>query len=143
MYQVLVKRFDKTLPFPERKTAGAVAYDLGARLETTIEAHSFGLIPLNVAIKFPAGYWILMAARGSTHKLGLLMANGIGIFDEDFCGDGDEYQFPAYNPTDQAVTITRGQRIAQIMILARPEIELLEVESLDAPNRGAFGTTGK
>jgi len=71
-----------------------------------------------------------------------MAANGIGVGDNDYCGDNDEYHFPAYNFSDQPVTITRGTRIAQMMILPVPPVELIEVSSLNNADRGAFGTTG-
>ena len=53
-----LKRFDKTLPLPVHKTAGAVAVDLCARLDVDIDPKQIAYIPLNVAIKIPDGYFI-------------------------------------------------------------------------------------
>ena len=117
--------------------------DLCARLETVIQPQSIGYIPLNVALEIPEGSSVLMAARSSLHKAGLMAANGIGIFDWDFKGDNDEYQFIAYNFTQEAVTIERGQRIAQIMAMKQEKITFEEVEKMGALDRGGIGSTGK
>jgi dUTP pyrophosphatase len=139
---IRIKRFDTSLPMPEYKTAGAAAFDLVARLDITIEAESIGYIPLNVAIEVPKGYWVMLAARSSTHKTGLMLANGVGVMDSDYCGDNDEYKLVVYNFTKEPVTVTRGQRIAQAMVLPVPQIDIEEVEHLGNADRGAFGTTG-
>ena len=139
---VKVKLFDKTLPLPAYKSNGAAGADLCARVETKIEPRSIGYIPLNVALEIPHGYWVLLVARGSTHKHGLFLANGIGVGDYDFRGDNDEYHFAAYNFTDSVVTIERGQRIAQMIVMPCESMEIELVESLQSENRGKYGSTG-
>lgn len=140
--QIKIKRFDKSLPLPAYKTHGAVALDLCARVNTEILAHQIGYIPLNVAIEIPENYWVMVAARGSTHKLGILPVHGFGIGDWDYCGDNDEYLFPVLNFTDKTVVVEKGSRVAQMMINKYEKVDILEVEKLDGPNRGGFGTTG-
>ena len=137
-----IKRFDKSLPLPVYKTAGAVAVDLCARTDFTIESHQIGYIPMNVAIEIPDGYFILQSARSSTHKLGLMAINGVAIFDRDYCGDNDEYHFAAYNFTDKPVTIEKGTRLCQILLIKCENFDFNEVDVMDNPSRGGFGTTG-
>ncbi|MDD4106471.1 MAG: dUTP diphosphatase [Candidatus Shapirobacteria bacterium] len=137
-----IKRFDKSLPLPVHKTAGAVAVDLCARTDFTIESHQFGYIPMNVAIEIPDGYFILMAPRSSTHKLGLMGLNGVGVFDRDFCGDNDEYHFIAYNFTDSSVSIEKGTRLCQLLLIKCENFDFQEVDKMESVNRGGFGTTG-
>ena len=137
-----IKRFDKSLPLPVHKTAGAVAIDLCARTDFTIESHQFGYIPMNVAIEIPDGYFILMAPRSSTHKLGLMGLNGVGVFDRDFCGDNDEYHFIAYNFTDSSVSIEKGTRLCQLLLIKCENFDFQEVDKMESVNRGGFGTTG-
>lgn len=139
---VKIKRFDTELPLPEYKTGGAAAVDLMARQNLTIQPHQVGMVPLNIALKLPPGYWVLMAARSSLFKKGVMMANGIGVGDEDFSGDGDEYHAALLNYTDQPVTIERGDRIVQMLLMTKQVFEWEEVEKLDATNRGGFGSTG-
>jgi dUTP pyrophosphatase len=142
MVNIKLKRFDKDLPLPEYKTAGAAALDMYARTSLTIQPGEVKLIPLNVALEIPRGYFVLIANRSSTYKLGITCVNGIGVGDSDFSGDNDEYHFPALNYTDQPVTIERGTRVCQILILAADHVQVTEVESLGNADRGGFGSTG-
>src|SRR5687768_16428876 len=101
---IRIKRFDESIPLPEYKTSGAAAVDLAARVTTSIDPKEIKLIPLNVAIDMPEGYWALLAPRSSTHKMGITSANAIGVVDSDYKGDNDEYLFAAYNFTNKTVT---------------------------------------
>lgn len=140
--KVAIKRIDTELPLPEYKTTGAAAMDCVARVDTTIAPGEIGYVPLNVAIKLPKGHFVLLIARSSLHKRGLMLANNVGIGDEDFCGDNDEYQAALYNFTDASATVTRGDRIVQMMVLPFDRVEWQEVTTLGEPDRGGFGTTG-
>lgn len=137
-----IKRFDTSLPLPEYKTAGAAALDLYARETIHISAHSVGYVPLNIALQLPENAWALLAARSSLHKKKLMMANSIGIGDRDFCGDGDEYKAALYNFSDEPVTIERGERIVQLIILTQQKVMLVEKEQFGTTDRGGFGSTG-
>jgi dUTP pyrophosphatase len=141
--KLATKLFDTTLPLPEYKTSGAAAFDLYAREETTIPAHGVGYVPLNIALQLPPDHFALLAARSSLHKKGLMMANGIGVGDFDYRGDGDEYKAALYNFTDQSVVVERGERIVQLIVLSRPKVELLQKEAFTDKDRGGFGSTGK
>lgn len=143
LVKVKIKRFDKTLPIPEYKTTGAAAIDLAAREDMAIAPKEIGYIPLNIAILIPAGCVGILAARSSTHKIGLMAANGIGIIDSDYSGNNDEVLFAAYNFTDKEVKVEKGTRVAQYMLVNFSKMEIEEVESLDSPDRGGFGSTGK
>jgi len=140
--KIRIKRFDKTLPLPEYKTAGAAAFDFASRERVEIVPKSVGYVPLNVAVELPEGFVLLVAPRSSTHKKGLLMANSVGIGDPDFRGDGDEYRAAYYNYTDAPVVVERGERIAQGLIKAIDKVEWEEVDFLGNATRGGFGTTG-
>lgn len=141
--KIKIKRFDKDLPLPVHKTSGAVAVDLCSRLDFTIEPKAIAYIPMNVAIKIPDDYFILQAPRSSTHKLGLMGVNGVGIFDRDFCGDNDEYHFAAYNFTDTPVTIEKGTRLTQLILIKCENFDVEETDSMGSTDRGGFGTTGQ
>jgi len=140
--KIKIKRFDKELPLPRYQTQGAVALDLYARETVKIEPGEVKLIPLNIALEIPKGYFVLLANRSSTFKLGITCVNGIGIGDHDFCGDNDEYMFPALNYTKKKVTIERGTRCCQMLILPVAEVNVEEVDNLENPDRGGFGSTG-
>lgn len=142
--QLKIKRIDKSLPLPEYKTNGAVAFDLTARIDIEIESRAIALIPLNVIIEIPKGYTIILAPRSSLPiKKGLLIPNGLGIFDQDYCGPEDEWRLEVLNFTDKKVKIEKGERIGQGLILPIEKAEWLEAEKVDKPNRGGFGSTGQ
>ena len=141
--KIRIKRFDKSLPLPEYKTSGAAAFDLTARISLEIPSRKVGYIPLNIACETPEGYFLLLAARSSTHKKGLILVNGIGIGDPDFTGDEDEYVAAYLNFTDNAVQIEAGERIAQGMFVKFKKAEWEEVDSLGNKIRGGFGSTGE
>lgn len=140
--EVYIKRFDTGLPLPEYKTAGAAAMDLCVRETKIVAPRTTEVFSLNVAIKPPPGHFVLMAARSSLQKRGLMLANGVGILDEDYAGDNDEYHAALYNFTDEPVEVKRGERVTQIMMLPYDTVNLKEVASLGTPDRGAYGTTG-
>jgi dUTP pyrophosphatase len=137
-----IKRFDKTLPLPVHKTAGAVAVDLCSRISVDIKPKEIVYIPMNVAIKIPQGYFVLLAPRSSTHKLGIQGINGVGIMDRDYCGDDDEYHFAVRNFTNSPVHIDKGTRLCQLVLIKCESFEFDEVDSMNVPSRGGFGTTG-
>ena len=61
--QVKIKRIDKTLPMPEYKTDGAVAFDLYSRTKETIEPNEFKLVPTNLIVEIPEGYMVISVLR--------------------------------------------------------------------------------
>lgn len=117
--------------------------DLATSEEVCLGAGEYKNIPLGVSMELPAGYYAEVAPRSSTFKTwGILMANSIGIIDNDYCGDGDIWHFAAL--ATHYVKIPKGTRIAQFRIVKKGEpIEFVPVESLGNANRGGFGTSGK
>lgn len=140
--KLLIKRFDKTLPLPAHKTPGAVAVDLCSRLDMDIKPKEIAYIPMNVAIKIPDGYFILLAPRSSTHKLGIQGINGVGVMDRDYCGNDDEYHFAVRNFTDNSVHINKGDRLCQLILIKCENFEFDQVDTMPDTSRGGFGTTG-
>ena len=115
--------------------------DLRCAKDVVIRGGEFCLIPLGVAMELPEGYEAIMAPRSSTHKYGILSANSIGIIDESYKGDNDEWHFPAYAVRD--TYIPKNARIAQFRIIEhQPEVTLREVETLGNDDRGGIGSTG-
>ena len=140
---VRVKRIDPTLPLPQYATAGAVAFDLCARATVTIAPGETARVPCNVVIEVPPGYALIVASRSSTPaRKGLLKANGVGIIDQDYCGDSDEIQALFYNVTAAPVTVERGERIAQALLVPAPRVAWEEVAQFGGDDRGGFGSTG-
>lgn len=138
-----IKRFDKNLPLPEYKTSGAAGFDLSAREAMTILPHEIGYVPLNIALEPPEGYFVLLAARSSLHKKGLMCANGIGIIDRDYAGNEDEYKAVLHNYTDKPVYIAPGDRLMQGVFVPHIRAEWEEVDDMGNKSRGGFGTTGE
>lgn len=117
--------------------------DLRAAEDIEMKAGEFKLIPLGVAMELPKGYEALVAPRSSTFKkMNILLANSIGIIDESYKGDGDEWHFPAYAVKD--TYIRKNERICQFRIIQhQPLIHLLEVDHLGNEDRGGIGSTGR
>ena len=141
--QVKIKRIDPDLPLPRPETDGAAGFDLITREDTTVEPGKFGLVPANVIVEVPRGYALIVAARSSTPKrTGLVLPHGIGIIDSDYRGDDDEIKVQVWNTTDAPVTVARGDRIAQgILLKIEPVSWLVETETF-GETRGGFGSTG-
>ncbi|MBI2109356.1 MAG: dUTP diphosphatase [Parcubacteria group bacterium] len=140
--KVRIKRIDKALPLPEYKTEGAVAFDFASRIEIKIAPRAIAYAPLNVVIEPPEGFMLLIAARSSLHKKGLMLANSVAIMDRDFCGDEDEYYAVLYNFSDTEASVSRGERIAQGIFKEYKKAEWEETDTMKNPSRGGFGTTG-
>jgi len=141
--KVKIRRIDKSLPLPAYATAGAAGLDCCARKNITIAPKSIGYIPLNICVQPPKNHFVVLAARSSLHKYGLMLANGIGIADEDYCGNNDEYKAAVYNFTDKPILIKKKDRVAQIIFRPYDKIQWKEVKKMGDHNRGGFGTTGK
>ncbi|KKW42914.1 MAG: Deoxyuridine 5'-triphosphate nucleotidohydrolase Dut [Candidatus Magasanikbacteria bacterium GW2011_GWA2_56_11] len=141
--QVKIKRFDPSLPLPDYQTPGAAAFDIYSRIPATIKAGETAFLPTNLIIATPPGYMLMISARSSSaKKKGLTMRNGIGIIDQDYCGNADEIHLLAYNFTDHEVTIERGERLAQGIFVKIDRADWLETETMSAESRGGFGSTG-
>ena len=117
--------------------------DLRAAEDIVMKAGEYKMIPLGVAMELPNGYEALVAPRSSTFiKYDILLANSIGIIDETYKGDNDEWHFPALAVND--TIIHKNERICQFRIIEhQPLFILKEVESLNNPNRGGIGSTGR
>jgi dUTP pyrophosphatase len=141
--EVRIKRIDTSLDLPDYHSDGAVFFDLLVRETTRIEPGKVALLPLNVVVQTPPGYFLLLVPRSSTPlKKGLLIPNGIGVIDQDYCGDDDEVKLLVYNFTDKAVTVERGERIAQAGFVPVARATWTEVSTMAVKSRGGFGSTG-
>ena len=142
--KINIKRIDKTLPLPKYETAGSVGFDLICRESASIAPHSIVLIPANVIVETPLGYMLMVCLRSSTpRKLGLMMPQGVGIVDNDYCGEEDELKIQVYNFTEEVVNVERGSRIAQAIFVRVGTVEWNEVEQMTATSRGGFGSTDR
>ncbi|MBR4140140.1 MAG: dUTP diphosphatase [Lachnospiraceae bacterium] len=117
--------------------------DLRAAKEMELKAGQYAMIPLGVAMKLPEGYEAHIVPRSSTYKnYGLIQTNHMGVVDESYCGDNDQWHMPVYALRDTVIHV--NDRICQFRIMEhQPKIVFEEVEALSAPDRGGFGSTGK
>ena len=116
--------------------------DLRASEDIELKAGEHRLIPLGVSMKLPRGYEALVAPRSSTFKhYGILLTNSIGIIDNSYCGDDDEWMITVYATRD--ATIKKNDRVCQFRIVKnQPKIYFDEVKTLGRKSRGGFGSTG-
>lgn len=116
--------------------------DLRAAEDIIMYGGEYKLIPLGVAMELPSGYEALVAPRSSTfEKCGIVMTNSIGVIDETYKGENDEWHFTAFAMWD--TKIHKNERICQFRIIEhQPLIHLKEVECLGNDDRGSFGSTG-
>lgn len=122
-----------------------VMCDLAASETVELKKGEVKVIPLGVSMKLPYGDFGIVVPRSSTClKHGIMMANSIGIIENEYCGDGDVWGFVAYAIRD--TVIEQGTRIAQFMPSPLvPDWDMIrfeEVESMPYADRGGYGSTG-
>ena len=140
---VPVVRLDPSVPLPRYETAGAAGVDLASNADVTIAPGEVALVPTGLVLAVPAGHFLGVFARSSTPlKRGLMVANGVGIVDSDYCGPKDEIKIEVVNFTERPVTICRGDRLAQGVILPFVRADFIESPEAPGATRGGFGSTG-
>lgn len=138
-----IKRLQPGISLPEPATTHAAGFDLASAVDLDIPPRSVRLVGTGLVIAVPEGHFLGIFARSSTPlKRGLMVANGVGVIDADYCGPDDEIKIQVLNITDAPVTVARGDRIAQGILLPCPRIEWEEVAEMSVPTRGGFGSTG-
>ena len=125
-------------------TEHAAGFDLRAAVadSVSIAPGEIRIIPCGFCMALPEGYEAQVRPRsGLASKHGLTMINAPGTIDADYRG---EVQVPLINHGKEPVEITRGMRIAQMLIVPVPKVDLVEVEDLGETKRGrgGFGHTG-
>ncbi len=139
--KVNIKRFEKDLPLPEYKTSGAAGFDLYSRENINLKSGETVLIPSNLVIKIPRGYFLLILGRSSTPiKFGLFVFPG--VVDPDYCGEEDEIKISVYNLSCKRVEIAAGTRIAQGIFVKISKPRFAETAKMSRKSRGGFGSTG-
>jgi dUTP pyrophosphatase len=132
------------IPLPSYETAGSVGMDLAAAVddEVIVDPGARCLIPCGFYLALPPGYEAQVRPRsGLAVKHGLSLVNTPGTIDSDYRG---EVKVPVINHGAEPFTITRGMRIAQMIVMPVPRVELVEVAELPetARGEGGFGHTG-
>ena len=137
---IIVKRVGD-VPIPERIAVGDWI-DLCNSEDVSINTFECKPIPLGVCMKLPEGYEAHLLPRGSTYKnFGIIQANSMGIIDESYCGDNDQWFMPAIALRD--TTIPKGSRICQFRIMPKMEkVKFVETFQMLDKDRGGYGSTG-
>lgn len=140
--KIYIKYFTEGM-IPIEKIEKGDWVDLRAAEDIEMKAGEFRVIPLGVGMILPDGYEAHIAPRSSTYKnYGIIQTNSIGMVDNSYCGDGDEWKMAAYALRD--AVIRKNDRICQFRIVEKqPELEFVTVEHLKDTDRGGFGSTGK
>lgn len=143
MEQIKIKYFSQEIEKLDYIEGKSDWIDLRASEEVTLKKGEFKLIPLGVAMELPKGYEAHLVPRSSTYKnFGIIQANHCGIVDGSYCGDNDMWRMPAIAMRDTVIHV--NDRICQFRIMKnQPTITFEEVEHLEGPDRGGFGSTGK
>ena len=133
-------RLDPAVPLPRYETSGAAGFDLASNADMTI-----ALVPTGLVIQVPPGHFLGIFARSSTPlKRGLMVANGVGVVDEDYCGPNDEVKIQVLNFTSAPVQVKKGDRLAQGLFIPIVRAEWHESDlDLREGSRGGFGATGR
>jgi dUTP diphosphatase len=145
MLRVRIRRLDASVPLPGYQTDGAAGFDLAASEDLVVPPSSIALVPTGLVIQVPVGHFLGVFARSSTPlKRGLMVANGVGVIDRDYCGPADEIKIQVLNFTSGPVQVKKGDRLAQGLLLPVTHAVWEEVEGdLREGSRGGFGATGR
>jgi dUTP pyrophosphatase len=137
------KRLDPQIPLPQRSHAGDAGLDLRSAVDVLVGPGERAMVPTRLSVAIPEGHAGLVLPRsGLASRHGLTMANAPGLIDAGYRG---EIICAVVNlDRDQAVQIRRGDRIAQLVVVAVPDMSPSFVEELPPSSRGGggFGSTG-
>ena len=139
--EIKVKYFDKEIDKLEKISKGDLI-DLRSAETVEMKAGEYRLIKLGIGMKLPKGFEAHVYPRSSIFKnFGIILANSVGIIDNSYCGDDDQWCFPAIALRD--TIIHKNDRICQFRIMEnQPELEFIEVDKLDDVSRNGIGSTG-
>ena len=139
---IKIKYFDQEIEKIQKISKGDWI-DLRCAERVELKAGEYKLLRLGVGMILPDGYEAHVLPRSSTpSKFGIILANSMGVIDNSYSGDADEWRFPAVAIRD--TVIEKGDRIAQFRIMKnQPRIIFEEVEHLNEVSRGGIGSTGK
>lgn len=142
MVNIKIKYFSDDIQRLEYIDGKSDLIDLRAAEDIEMKEGEYKLIPLGVAMELPNCFEAHIYPRSSTYKnFGILQANSVGIIDNSYKGDDDQWMFPAIAVRD--TVIHKNDRICQFRIVRnQPEIVFNEVKHLKESNRGGFGSSG-
>ena len=145
MLDLPVLRLDPDLPLPAYARAGDAGIDLVAREDVTLApAGGRALVATGIAIALPAGYaGLVQPGGGRAGKRGVAVVNTPGLIDSGYRGEL-KVCLINHDPTEPC-EVTRGERIAQLVVQAVEHVTFVEVDTLDDSERGdkGFGSSGR
>lgn len=115
--------------------------DLRSGITVTYTKGQYLHIPLGVAMQLPEGHSALIVPRSSSFKKwGFIQTNSVGVIDNSYCGDNDEWELPIF--CFRSGVIYQNDRICQFRIIPNCPVKLETVKLLGNANRSGFGSTG-
>ena len=143
LFELKIKYFDDKLIKLDYIDGKSDWIDLRSAVDVELKAGEFCLIPLGIAMEIPKGYEAHVVPRSSTFmNFGILQTNHMGVIDNSYCGDNDQWHFPAIAMRDTHIHF--NDRICQFRIVEnQPILVFREVEHLGNADRGGIGSTGK
>lgn len=138
--EIKIKYFTDIQPIEKIEKGDFI--DLRSAEDIDLDAGDFAIIKLGVGMKLPEGYEAHIVPRSSTYKKwGIIQTNSVGIVDNSYSGDNDQWMMPVLAMRD--THISKNDRICQFRIVEKqPEIKFTTVEKLDNEDRKGFGSTG-
>ena len=136
------KKMHEDAKAPLRGTENSAGLDLSAVHDEVIMPNQVKLVDLGIAFEIPSNHYLQLYARSSLPlKKGLIVANSVGVIDEDFT---DSLKIQLFNITNQPVKISSGERIAQVVLSKVEYPRALETTEIRTTKRsgGSFGSTG-
>jgi dUTP pyrophosphatase len=143
--KIMAPEFIQEFGLPEYSTEGSAGLDMRACLDSalTIEPGQTELIPTGIAIhiKDPKLAAMILPRSGMGHKHGIVLGNLVGLIDADYQG---QLFVSCWNRSDTPYTMSRGERLAQLVVVPVVQVAFNQVESFVDTHRGegGFGHTG-
>ena len=139
--QIKMKKMYPTVEIPTYAKRGDAAMDLYCT-EMFKDKHGNYVYLTGIAVEIPEGYVGLVYPRSSVAKTSMLLANGVGVIDSGYRG---EIMLKYRHLGGKSGIYTTGDRVGQLMVVKRPEVELVVVDELSSTERGegGFGSTGQ
>ena len=138
-----IVRLDKSISLPNYKTKESAGFDIESAEDHLIKPGQVVPVGTGLIVQAPEGHFLLIASRSSLSiKKGLILSNGIGVIDRDYCGPEDEIKILLHNITNLPVTISKGERIAQGLFMPVDQVQWVETENIASDSRGGLGSTG-
>ena len=133
--EIKIKRFDKKIPLPKYEK-DAAGFDFFCRTNVSIKPKEIKALPANIAFVIPKGCVLFILPRSSTPtRKGLVMPHSVGVLDPFYCGDDNEAKLIFQNITNKTVSIKKGDKLAQGILIKYELVVFKEVEKLKKSKR--------